>query len=160
MERHPSFVAIVLNHVSEDSSVFRPALNCLRMLLEVLGYQLWVHSSLAPSVIRQTLVTRCFHSNKEAMHKLVFDLLPPYLRVQRLPPPSSTGVRQWGPDSCPCWCAVPRGVGRVWAGGRAVDAAPLFAAPSACQPKLQSSHSQDGAPGQRGPPHRTRPLKP
>ncbi len=37
MERYPVFVSVVLNHVSEATSVFWNALRCLQLLLEILG---------------------------------------------------------------------------------------------------------------------------
>ncbi len=39
MERYPVFVSVVLNHVSEATSVFWNALRCLQLLLEILGEQ-------------------------------------------------------------------------------------------------------------------------
>lgn len=37
LERYPVFVSVVLNHVSEATSVFWNALRCLQLLLEILG---------------------------------------------------------------------------------------------------------------------------
>jgi hypothetical protein len=37
VERYPVFVSIVLNQVSEATSVFYNALRCLQLLLEILG---------------------------------------------------------------------------------------------------------------------------
>ncbi|GJP43395.1 hypothetical protein CLOM_g2860 [Closterium sp. NIES-68] len=80
VERYPAFVSIVLNHVGEDTSVFRPALACLRMMLQVTGYKLWLHSAFPPGVVRNTLISQCFNSTHEPTHKLLLDLLPPFLQ--------------------------------------------------------------------------------
>ncbi|CAI5933137.1 unnamed protein product [Closterium sp. NIES-65] len=80
VERYPAFVSIVLNHVGEDTSVFRPALACLRMMLQVTGYKLWLHSAFPPGVVRNTLISQCFNSSHEPTHKLLLDLLPPFLQ--------------------------------------------------------------------------------
>eukprot|EP00897_Mesotaenium_endlicherianum_P004200 jgi/Mesen1/3808/ME000206S02986 len=79
VERYPPFVNIVLNHVSEDSAIFARALSCLRILLESLGYKLWVHTNFSPSVVRNTLMSQCFNSAREALHADLFALIPPFL---------------------------------------------------------------------------------
>lgn len=37
LERYPIFLSIVLNHISDDSLEFSYAVNCLRILFEMLG---------------------------------------------------------------------------------------------------------------------------
>ncbi|KAG6555775.1 hypothetical protein Mapa_003016 [Marchantia paleacea] len=80
LERYPVFVSIVLNHVSEATSVFWNALRCLKLLLEVLGYKLWLGMTFSPGVMRNTLLSQCFHSHEERMHVHIFDLFQPFLQ--------------------------------------------------------------------------------
>lgn len=80
LERYPVFVSIVLNHVSEATSVFWNALRCLKLLLEVLGYKLWLGMNFSPGVMRNTLLSQCFHSHEERMHVHIFDLFQPFLQ--------------------------------------------------------------------------------
>ncbi|KAL3682269.1 hypothetical protein R1sor_000291 [Riccia sorocarpa] len=80
LERYPVFVSIVLNHVSEATSVFWNALRCLKLLLEVLGYKLWLGTTFSPGVMRNTLLSQCFHSHEERMHVHIFDLFQPFLQ--------------------------------------------------------------------------------
>ncbi|KAJ7567512.1 hypothetical protein O6H91_02G151200 [Diphasiastrum complanatum] len=80
VERHPSFVSMVLNHVSEATPVFWNALRCLKLLLEVLGYKLWLRTTFAPGVMRNTLLSQCFHTHEEKIHKAIFDLFQPFLQ--------------------------------------------------------------------------------
>ncbi|KAK9097711.1 hypothetical protein Syun_024756 [Stephania yunnanensis] len=56
MERYPVFLTIVLNHVNDDSIEFSHAVICLRLLFEMLGYKLWLRTTLSPSVMRNTLL--------------------------------------------------------------------------------------------------------
>lgn len=37
LDRYPVFLSIVLNHLSDDSPEFSHAVNCLRLLFEMLG---------------------------------------------------------------------------------------------------------------------------
>lgn len=80
MEKYPMFVSIVLNHVSEVTAVFWNALRCLKLLLEVLGYKLWLGTTFSPGVMRNTLLSQCFHSREERMHVHIFDVFDPFLR--------------------------------------------------------------------------------
>ncbi|KAF7135616.1 hypothetical protein RHSIM_Rhsim08G0251000 [Rhododendron simsii] len=56
LERYPIFLSIVLNHISDDSGEFSYAVNCLRLLFEMLGCKLWLRATLSPSVMRNTLL--------------------------------------------------------------------------------------------------------
>ncbi|KAL8253502.1 hypothetical protein R6Q59_037195 [Mikania micrantha] len=80
LERYPSFLSIVLNHISDDSLEFSYAINCLRLLFDMLGCKLWLRATLSPSVIRDTLLGQCFHTQDEKCHKEIFDLFPPFLQ--------------------------------------------------------------------------------
>ncbi|PIA43898.1 hypothetical protein AQUCO_01800146v1 [Aquilegia coerulea] len=80
LERHPIFLSIVLNHVSDDSLEFTYAVNCLRLLFEMLGCKLWLRTTLSPSVMRNTLLGQCFHTRNEKSHKEIFDLFQPFLQ--------------------------------------------------------------------------------
>ncbi|XP_043709230.1 uncharacterized protein LOC122658369 [Telopea speciosissima] len=80
LERYPIFLSIVLNHVSDDSLEFSYAVNCLRLLFEMLGCKLWLRTSLSPSVMRNTLLGQCFHTRNEKSHKEIFDLFQPFLQ--------------------------------------------------------------------------------
>ncbi|KAF5178102.1 Helicase sen1 [Thalictrum thalictroides] len=80
LERHPTFLSLVLNHVSDDSIEFSYAVNCLRLLFEMLGYKLWLRTTLSPSVMRNTLLGQCFHTRNEKSHKEIFDLFQPFLQ--------------------------------------------------------------------------------
>ncbi|KAF9612426.1 hypothetical protein IFM89_000174 [Coptis chinensis] len=81
LERYPSFLSIVLNHVSDDSLEFTYAVNCLRLLFEMLGCKLWLRTTLSPSVMRNTLLGQCFHTRNEKSHKEIFDLFQPFLQA-------------------------------------------------------------------------------
>ncbi|XP_038897395.1 uncharacterized protein LOC120085485 isoform X2 [Benincasa hispida] len=80
LERYPIFLDIVLNHISSDSLEFSHAVTCLRLLFEMLGCELWLRSTLSPSVMRNTLLGQCFHTRNEKSHKDIFDLFLPFLR--------------------------------------------------------------------------------
>ncbi|KAI3786251.1 hypothetical protein L1987_45386 [Smallanthus sonchifolius] len=80
LERHSSFLSIVLNHISDDSLEFSYAINCLRLLFDMLGCKLWLRATLSPSVMRDTLLGQCFHTQDEKSHKEIFDLFPPFLQ--------------------------------------------------------------------------------
>ncbi|KAL5699448.1 hypothetical protein ACHQM5_030351 [Ranunculus cassubicifolius] len=80
LERYPIFLTIVLNHVSDDSLEFSHAVNCLRLILEMLGCKLWLRTTLSPSVMRNTLLGQCFHTRNEKSHKEIFDLFQPFLQ--------------------------------------------------------------------------------
>ncbi|KAI3845786.1 hypothetical protein MKW98_016545, partial [Papaver atlanticum] len=80
LERYPSIVNIVLDHVSDDSLEFSHAVNCLRLLFEMLGCKLWLRTTSSPSVMRNTLVGQCFHTRNEKSHKEIFDLFEPFLQ--------------------------------------------------------------------------------
>ncbi|MCO5611008.1 hypothetical protein L7F22_065256 [Adiantum nelumboides] len=80
VERYPFFLSIVLNHASEASPVFWNALHCLKLLLDVLGYKLWIKTTFSPGVMRSTLIGQCFHTREEKMHKAIFDLFQPFLQ--------------------------------------------------------------------------------
>ncbi|PRQ51867.1 putative helicase senataxin, P-loop containing nucleoside triphosphate hydrolase [Rosa chinensis] len=80
LERYPIFLDIVLNHISGDSSEFSHAVACLRKIFEMLGCKLWLRSTLAPGVMRDTLLGQCFHTRNEKSHKDIFDLFQPFLQ--------------------------------------------------------------------------------
>ncbi|XP_020965936.1 uncharacterized protein LOC107617542 isoform X4 [Arachis ipaensis] len=80
LEQYPFFVDIVLNHISGDSLEFSHAVNCLRLLFEMLGCKLWLRSTLPPSVMRNTLLGQCFHTHNEKIHKDIFGLFQPFLQ--------------------------------------------------------------------------------
>ncbi|KAL3511525.1 hypothetical protein ACH5RR_024242 [Cinchona calisaya] len=80
LDRYPVFLSIVLNHITDDSLEFSYAVNCLRLLFEMLGCKLWLRSSLPPSVMRNTLLGQCFHTQNEKSHKEIFDLFQPFLQ--------------------------------------------------------------------------------
>ncbi|XP_047266175.1 helicase SEN1 isoform X3 [Capsicum annuum] len=80
LDRYPIFLSVVLNHISDDSPEFSCAVNCLRLLFEMLGYKLWLKTSLSPSVMRNTLLGQCFHTRNEKSHKEIFDLFQPFLQ--------------------------------------------------------------------------------
>ncbi|CAN4085055.1 unnamed protein product [Withania somnifera] len=80
LDRYPIFLSVVLNHISDDSPEFSYAVNCLRLLFEMLGYKLWLKTSLSPSVMRNTLLGQCFHTRNEKIHKEIFDLFQPFLQ--------------------------------------------------------------------------------
>ncbi|XP_019077812.1 uncharacterized protein LOC100265030 isoform X2 [Vitis vinifera] len=80
LERYPIFFSIVLNHISDDSLEFSHAVVCLRLLFEMLGYKLWLRSTLSPTVMRNTLLSQCFHTQNEKSHKEIFDLFQPFLQ--------------------------------------------------------------------------------
>ncbi|KAJ7962656.1 p-loop nucleoside triphosphate hydrolase superfamily protein [Quillaja saponaria] len=79
LEHYPIFLDIVLNHISGDSLEFSHAVTCLRLLFQMLGYKLWLRSTLSPSVMRNTLLGQCFHTRNEKIHKDIFDLFQPLL---------------------------------------------------------------------------------
>ncbi|PHT47139.1 hypothetical protein CQW23_11347 [Capsicum baccatum] len=81
LDRYPIFLSVVLNHISDDSPEFSCAVNCLRLLFEMLGYKLWLKTSLSPSVMRNTLLGQCFHTRNEKSHKEIFDLFQPFLQA-------------------------------------------------------------------------------
>ncbi|MED6159428.1 hypothetical protein PIB30_042279 [Stylosanthes scabra] len=81
LEQYPFFVDIVLNHISGDSLEFSHAVNCLRLLFEMLGCKLWLRSTLSPSVMRNTLLGQCFHTRNEKIHKDIFGLFQPFLQA-------------------------------------------------------------------------------
>nr|DAD46144.1 TPA_asm: hypothetical protein HUJ06_004374 [Nelumbo nucifera] len=80
LERYPIFLSIVLNHVSDDSLEFTYAVNCLKLLFEMLGCKVWLRTTLSPSVMRNTLLGQCFHTRNEKSHKEIFDLFQPFLQ--------------------------------------------------------------------------------
>ncbi|OIT05156.1 PREDICTED: uncharacterized protein LOC109223930 isoform X1 [Nicotiana attenuata] len=80
LDRYPIFLSVVLNHISDDTPEFSYAVNCLRLLFEMLGYKLWLKTSLSPSVMRNTLLGQCFHTRNEKSHKEIFDLFQPFLQ--------------------------------------------------------------------------------
>ncbi|KAK4837593.1 hypothetical protein QYF36_006782 [Acer negundo] len=80
LENYPIFFDIVLNHISGDSPEFSHAVSCLRELFKMLGYKLWLRSTLSPSVMRNTLLGQCFHTRNEKIHKDIFDLFQPFLQ--------------------------------------------------------------------------------
>ncbi|KAL7180670.1 hypothetical protein ACSBR1_043789 [Camellia fascicularis] len=80
LERYPVFLSIVLNHISDDSFEFSYAVNCLRLLFEMLGCKLWLRATLSPSLMRDTLLGQCFHTRNEKSHKEIFDLFQPFLQ--------------------------------------------------------------------------------
>ncbi|XP_020107342.1 uncharacterized protein LOC109723385 isoform X2 [Ananas comosus] len=80
LERYPSFLNIILNHVSDDTSEFSYAVSCLKASFEMLGCKLWLRTTLSPSVIRNTLLGHCFHIRDEKSHKEIFDLFLPFLQ--------------------------------------------------------------------------------
>ncbi|KAL5758782.1 hypothetical protein ACOSP7_021393 [Xanthoceras sorbifolium] len=80
LENYPIFFDIVLNHISGDSPEFSHAVSCLRELFKMLGYKLWLRSTLSPSVMRNTLLGQCFHTRSEKIHKDIFDLFQPFLQ--------------------------------------------------------------------------------
>ncbi|KAI4355924.1 hypothetical protein L6164_004648 [Bauhinia variegata] len=80
MEHYPFFLDIVLNHISGDSLEFSHAVTCLRLLFEMLGFKLWLRSTLSPSVMRNTLLGQCFHTRNEKIHKDIFGLFQPFLQ--------------------------------------------------------------------------------
>ncbi|XLU25568.1 uncharacterized protein [Arachis hypogaea] len=80
LEQYPFFVDIVLNHISGDSLEFSHAVNCLRLLFEMLGCKLWLRSTLPPSVMRNTLLGQCFHTHNEKIHKDILGLFQPFLQ--------------------------------------------------------------------------------
>lgn len=105
LDRHPIFLSIVLNHISDDSVEFSHAVNCLKLLFEKLGkwsypylviylnsrhhllilfstgYKLWLRATLSPGVMRNTLLGQCFHTRNEKIHKEIFDLFQPLLQA-------------------------------------------------------------------------------
>lgn len=111
LERYPIFLSIVLNHVSDDTLEFTYAINCLRLLFEMLGgfpwtlsylvprmlyylkfilllfcgfllgYKLWLKTTFSPSVMRNTLLGQCFHTRNEKSHKEIFDIFQPFLQA-------------------------------------------------------------------------------
>lgn len=80
MEHYPIFLSIVLNHISDDSLEFSFAVNCLRILFEMLGCKLWLSATLSPNVMLNTLLGQCFHTRNEKSHKDIFDLFQPFLQ--------------------------------------------------------------------------------
>lgn len=80
LDKYPVFLSIVLNHISDDSAEFSYAVNCLRLLFEMLGCKLWLRSTLSPNVMRNTLIGQCFHTRNEKIHKEIFELLLPFLQ--------------------------------------------------------------------------------
>nr|GEU89716.1 putative P-loop containing nucleoside triphosphate hydrolase [Tanacetum cinerariifolium] len=80
LEQYPSFLSIVLNHISDDSSEFSHAINCLRLIFDMLGCKLWFRATLSPTVMRDTLLGQCFHTKDEKSHKEIFDLFQPFLQ--------------------------------------------------------------------------------
>ncbi|KAG9449287.1 hypothetical protein H6P81_009252 [Aristolochia fimbriata] len=80
LERYPVFLSIVLNHVSDDTPEFTYAVNCLRLIFEMLGCKLWLRTTLSPSVMRNTLLGQCFHTRNEKSHKEIFDIFQPFLQ--------------------------------------------------------------------------------
>ncbi|XP_071712086.1 uncharacterized protein [Rutidosis leptorrhynchoides] len=80
LECYPNFLSIVLNHICDDSLEFSYAINCLKLLFQMLGCKLWLRAALSPSVMRDTLLGQCFHTRDEKSHKEIFDLFPPFLQ--------------------------------------------------------------------------------
>ncbi|XP_057535816.1 uncharacterized protein LOC130813918 isoform X2 [Amaranthus tricolor] len=80
LEPYPVFLNFVLDHISDDSAEFSHAVNCMRLLFEILGCKLWLRTSLPPSVMRDSLLSQCFHTRNEKTHKEIFDLLQPLLQ--------------------------------------------------------------------------------
>ncbi|CAH9118726.1 unnamed protein product [Cuscuta europaea] len=80
LDRYPIFLSLVLNHISDDSPEFSCAVNCLRLLFEMLGYKLWLRTTLSPGVMRNTLLGQSFHTRNEKSHKEIFDLFQPFLQ--------------------------------------------------------------------------------
>ncbi|KAL4205316.1 hypothetical protein AMTRI_Chr01g114000 [Amborella trichopoda] len=80
LERHPTFLSIVLNHVSDDTLEFTHAVTCLKFLFETLGCKLWLRTPFSPSVMRNTLLGQCFHTRSEKSHNQIFDLFQPFLQ--------------------------------------------------------------------------------
>ncbi|XP_052181406.1 uncharacterized protein LOC127794403 isoform X2 [Diospyros lotus] len=73
LERYPVFLSIVLNHISDDSVEFSYAVNCLRLLFEMLGCKLWLRAALSPSVMRNTLLAlQDGEHEKQRRHFLYF----------------------------------------------------------------------------------------
>eukprot|EP00850_Spirogloea_muscicola_P007996 SM000041S15555 [mRNA] locus=s41:680126:694929:- [translate_table: standard] len=77
---HPALVSIVINHVSETTAVFWIALRCLKLLLEILGYKLWMHTTFSAGVVRNTMLSQCFHVTDERTHTALFDVFQPFLQ--------------------------------------------------------------------------------
>ncbi|KAL9247212.1 hypothetical protein vseg_020667 [Gypsophila vaccaria] len=80
LEPYPIFLNFVLDHISDDSPEFSHAVNCMRLLFEILGCKLWLRTSLPPSVMRDSLLSQCFHTRNEKTHKEIFDLFQPLLQ--------------------------------------------------------------------------------
>ncbi|PWA56676.1 P-loop containing nucleoside triphosphate hydrolase [Artemisia annua] len=80
LEQYPSFLSIVLNHITDDSAEFSYAINCLKLLFDMLGCKLWFRATLSPTVMRDTLLGQCFHTKDEKSHKEIFDLFQPFLQ--------------------------------------------------------------------------------
>eukprot|EP00850_Spirogloea_muscicola_P009645 SM000054S18131 [mRNA] locus=s54:712649:726066:+ [translate_table: standard] len=93
---HPALVSIVINHVSETTGVFWIALRCLRLLLEILGYKLWMHTSFSASVVRNTMLSQCFHVTDERTHTALFDVFQPFLQsLEALQDQEYQSERRW-----------------------------------------------------------------
>ncbi|KAK9757090.1 hypothetical protein RND81_01G139300 [Saponaria officinalis] len=80
LEPYPIFLNFVLDHISDDSPEFSHAVNSMRLLFEILGCKLWLRTSLPPSVMRDSLLSQCFHTRNEKTHKEIFDLFQPLLQ--------------------------------------------------------------------------------
>ncbi|XP_019057963.1 PREDICTED: uncharacterized protein LOC104812332 isoform X2 [Tarenaya hassleriana] len=80
LEPYPFFVDTVLNHINGDSSDFSLAVRCLKELFKTLGCKLWLRSTLSASVMRNSLLGQCFHTQSEKTHKVIFDLFLPLLQ--------------------------------------------------------------------------------
>ncbi|GMH14139.1 hypothetical protein Nepgr_015980 [Nepenthes gracilis] len=80
LEPYPVFLNLVLEHISDDSPEFSHAVNCMRQLLEILGCNLWLRTSLPPSVMCDSLLSQCFHTRNEKTHKDIFELFCPFLQ--------------------------------------------------------------------------------
>ncbi|XP_074268049.1 uncharacterized protein LOC141591568 [Silene latifolia] len=80
LEPYPVFLNFVLDHINDDSPEFSHAVNCMRLLFEILGCKLWLRTSLPPSVMRDSLLSQCFHTRNEKTHKEIFDLFQPLLQ--------------------------------------------------------------------------------
>ncbi|XP_048504294.1 uncharacterized protein LOC104908674 isoform X3 [Beta vulgaris subsp. vulgaris] len=80
LEPYPVFLNFVLDHISDDSPEFSHAVNCMRLLIEILGCKLWLRTSLPPAVMRDSLLSQCFHTQNEKTHKEIFDLFQPLLQ--------------------------------------------------------------------------------
>ncbi|KAK6911188.1 DNA2/NAM7 helicase-like, C-terminal [Dillenia turbinata] len=65
LERYPILLSIVLNHISDDTDEFSHAVNCLRLIFEMLGCKLWLGTTLSPSMMRNSLLGQCFHTRNE-----------------------------------------------------------------------------------------------